>query len=124
LLKAESLFTLRIGNRLFLALALLMFQSVISDILPKSLKGVLKLSGKRSYSFDVPVTPPKIETSSNGEPGLLVAVLLTFAGGVILKLVPCVFPVLFLKALVVAVSQPTSCSPATRMAVATFCRSC
>ena len=71
----------------------------ISDILPKELKGVLKLSGGRSYSFDVPVTPLKIETSSNSEPGLLVAVLLAFAGGIILNLMPCVFPVLFLKAL-------------------------
>jgi DsbC/DsbD-like thiol-disulfide interchange protein/cytochrome c biogenesis protein CcdA len=71
----------------------------ISDTLPKELQGVLKLSGRRSYSFDVPVTPPKIETSSNSEPGLLVAVLLAFAGGVILNLMPCVFPVLFLKAL-------------------------
>ena len=71
----------------------------ISDILPKQLKGVLKLSGERSYSFDVPVTPPKIERSSNSEPGLLVAVLLAFTGGVILNLMPCVFPVLFLKAL-------------------------
>jgi thiol:disulfide interchange protein DsbD len=71
----------------------------ISDILPKELKSVLKLSGERSYSFDVPVTPPKIERSSNSEPGLLAAVLLAFAGGVILNLMPCVFPVLFLKAL-------------------------
>lgn len=71
----------------------------ISDTLPKKLQGVLKLSGGRSYSFDVPVTPPRIETSSNSEPGLLVAILLAFAGGVILNLMPCVFPVLFLKAL-------------------------
>jgi thiol:disulfide interchange protein DsbD len=38
-------------------------------------------------------------TGSSGEPSFLSAVLLAFAGGAILNLMPCVFPVLFLKAL-------------------------
>ncbi len=71
----------------------------ISDILPKELKGVLKLNDGRSYSFDVPVVAPTIPTDSGNEPGFLLAVLLAFAGGIILNLMPCVFPVLFLKAL-------------------------
>jgi len=72
----------------------------ISDTLPKSLKGILKLGGGRSYNFDVPVGAPLAQTTASGsEPGFAFAVLLAFAGGIILNLMPCVFPVLFLKAL-------------------------
>jgi thiol:disulfide interchange protein len=71
----------------------------VSDTLPKDLKGVLKLSGGRSYSFDVPVNVMVGQTEPNGGPGFLLAVLLAFGGGMILNLMPCVFPVLFLKAL-------------------------
>ena len=70
-----------------------------SDTLPKQIKGVLKLSGGRSYTFDVPVGAPVAQTASSGEPGLFFAIVLAFAGGIILNLMPCVFPVLFLKAL-------------------------
>jgi thiol:disulfide interchange protein len=70
-----------------------------SDTLPKELKGVLKLSGGRSYTFDVPVAPAIGHSGRGDEPGLLLAVALAFAGGIILNLMPCVFPVLFLKAL-------------------------
>jgi thiol:disulfide interchange protein DsbD len=71
----------------------------ISDTLPKELKGVLKLSGGRSYTFDAPLTASATHTDSGGKPSFLFAVLLAFAGGAILNLMPCVFPVLFLKAL-------------------------
>ena len=74
-------------------------RSEITDILPRQVKGVLKLSGGRSYSFDVPVGATIAQPASNGEPGFLVAIVLAFAGGIILNLMPCVFPVLFLKAL-------------------------
>jgi thiol:disulfide interchange protein len=70
-----------------------------SDTLPKELKGVLKLSGGRSYTFDVPVASGIGHSDRGDEPGLLLAVALAFAGGIILNLMPCVFPVLFLKAL-------------------------
>jgi thiol:disulfide interchange protein len=70
-----------------------------SDQLPARLKGVLKLSGGRSYTFDVPVEAFTAPAGSGGEPGFILAVLLAFAGGVILNLMPCVFPVLFLKGL-------------------------
>jgi thiol:disulfide interchange protein DsbD len=71
----------------------------ISDTLPKELKGVLKLSGGRSYTFDVPVGSALAHSGGGDEPGFLFAVVLAFAGGIILNLMPCVFPVLFLKAL-------------------------
>jgi thiol:disulfide interchange protein len=70
-----------------------------SDTLPKELKGVLKLSDGRSYTFDVPVGQAIAPSGTGAEPGLLLAVVLAFAGGIILNLMPCVFPVLFLKGL-------------------------
>jgi thiol:disulfide interchange protein DsbD len=70
-----------------------------SDILPTEIKGVLKLSGGRSYAFDVPVVGIAKQTSSNNEPGFFIAILLAFGGGIVLNLMPCVFPVLFLKGL-------------------------
>ncbi|WP_251106536.1 protein-disulfide reductase DsbD family protein [Alloacidobacterium dinghuense] len=71
----------------------------ISDMLPKELKGVLKLSDGRSYMLDVPVGSATAHSGAGDERGLLLAVVLAFAGGIILNLMPCVFPVLFLKAL-------------------------
>jgi thiol:disulfide interchange protein len=71
----------------------------ISDTLPKELKGVLKLSDVRSYTFDVPVGQAIVPSGTGAEPGLLLAVVFAFAGGIILNLMPCVFPVLFLKGL-------------------------
>jgi thiol:disulfide interchange protein len=71
----------------------------VSDILPKKLKGVLKLSGGRSYAFDVPVGVITEKTSSSNEPSFFLATLLAFGGGIVLNLMPCVFPVLFLKGL-------------------------
>jgi thiol:disulfide interchange protein len=70
-----------------------------SDTVPKDLKGVLKLNGGRSYSFDVPVVATAAPTKPNTEPGFFLAILFAFGGGMILNLMPCVFPVLFLKAL-------------------------
>jgi DsbC/DsbD-like thiol-disulfide interchange protein len=80
----------------------------ISDTLPKEVKGVLKLSGARSYNFEVPVTAPTVQANSGSEPGLLPAIALAFAGGIILNLMPCVFPVLFLKALALVNSANAS----------------
>lgn len=80
----------------------------ISDILPQELKGVLKLSDGRAYTFDVPVGAAVASTSRSGEPGFLFAIALAFAGGIILNLMPCVFPVLFLKALALVGSAEES----------------
>jgi len=89
-----------------------------TDILPKQIKGVLKLSGGRSYTFDVPVGAPVAQPASNGEPGLFFAVVLAFAGGIILNLMPCVFPVLFLKALSLVNSASESTSQQRRHGMA------
>jgi DsbC/DsbD-like thiol-disulfide interchange protein/cytochrome c biogenesis protein CcdA len=76
----------------------------ISDTLPIHLKGVLKLSGGRAYLVDVPVKPKLIAAGHSGTSsgGFALAVLLALAGGLVLNLMPCVFPVLFLKALSLA----------------------
>jgi thiol:disulfide interchange protein DsbD len=71
----------------------------ISDTLPSRLKGVVKLSGKRSYAIDLPVAVGVADPVKTTSVGLAPAILLAFVGGIVLNLMPCVFPVLFLKAL-------------------------
>jgi len=73
--------------------------------LPKTLKGLVKLSDDESYEIESPVkagSAPKAVASSaspSNSMGALTAIGLAFLGGIILNLMPCVFPVLFLKAL-------------------------
>jgi thiol:disulfide interchange protein/DsbC/DsbD-like thiol-disulfide interchange protein len=79
--------------------------------LPKSIHGILKLSNTESYDVTVPITPGTLafharSTATNApipsQPGsitLFTAIGLAFFGGIILNLMPCVFPVLFLKGL-------------------------
>jgi thiol:disulfide interchange protein len=73
----------------------------ISYTLPARLRGVVKLSGNRAYLIDVPVQPAAIAASASGKSGagFALAILLALAGGLVLNLMPCVFPVLFMKAL-------------------------
>ncbi|WP_232296133.1 protein-disulfide reductase DsbD [Terriglobus sp. TAA 43] len=70
---------------------------------PKQLVGVLKLATEESYEIDVPILPgPPPVHAGSGKLGTATAVgaaALAFIGGVLLNLMPCVFPVLFLKAL-------------------------
>lgn len=77
--------------------------------LPETLHGVLKLADTESYVVDAPVkagtaapaagkTKQASANSANAMSAGL-AILLAFVGGAILNLMPCVFPVLFLKAL-------------------------
>jgi thiol:disulfide interchange protein DsbD len=87
--------------------------------LPATLDGVVKLSDAVAYTVSAPVvqvasvgvttspaSPPK--QNLNGAPGSAVTALgaigLAFVGGMILNLMPCVFPVLFLKGLALAQS--------------------
>ena len=79
--------------------------------LPKTLHGLLKLSDTESYDITVPVTPgavaPIPPTAKGGaavapatpDVTLIGELGLAFLGGLILNLMPCVFPVLFLKGL-------------------------
>ena len=64
----------------------------------------MKLSGNRAYLIDVPVQPAPVAASGSGyvKAGFALAILLALAGGLVLNLMPCVFPVLFLKALSLA----------------------
>ncbi len=69
-----------------------------------TLKGVLVLPDGTAYN--VAATPGNIPPAvaggashRTGDSGLVQALLLAFAGGIILNLMPCVFPVLFIKGL-------------------------
>jgi thiol:disulfide interchange protein/DsbC/DsbD-like thiol-disulfide interchange protein len=73
--------------------------------LPATLHGVVKLSDTVSYDVTVPVVPGEVAAPAPtpGAPGgtvtFISAMGLAFFGGIILNLMPCVFPVLFLKGL-------------------------
>ena len=85
-----------------------------SDKIPARLQGVLELSDGRAYTIDAPVfaaSAASTQASSQGI-GFTAAILLAFVGGLILNLMPCVFPVLFLKAL--SLTASTGEEPRTR----------
>ena len=74
--------------------------------LPKEIHGLLRLSDDEAYEFTAPVTPGEIARSAGTakekaaaatSAAVLGAIGLAFVGGIILNLMPCVFPVLFLK---------------------------
>jgi thiol:disulfide interchange protein DsbD len=74
--------------------------------LPQHLHGVLKLSEEEAYEITAPVTPGEVPaanakraTGGAAELTTIAAIGLAFVGGIILNLMPCVFPVLFLKGL-------------------------
>ncbi|MGI4830139.1 MAG: protein-disulfide reductase DsbD family protein [Janthinobacterium lividum] len=81
-----------------------------STSLPATLHGLVELSGGQSFDITVPVKPgtvtPIATTKSGHAPAsadsgvtLLGEIALAFGGGLLLNLMPCVFPVLFLKGL-------------------------
>ncbi len=80
-----------------------------STSLPQTLHGVVKLSDTESYDVDVPVKPGAIPAitaqaknaaqAKSSDVTVLSAVALALVGGLLLNLMPCVFPVLFLKGL-------------------------
>jgi thiol:disulfide interchange protein DsbD len=82
--------------------------------LPATFHGVLKLSDSEAYEVSAPVTPGETPTSTTTKPSgssqlgaltALPAIGLAFLGGIILNLMPCVFPVLFLKGLALVQSS-------------------
>ena len=80
--------------------------------LPAQLHGVFKLSDTVAYDVTAPVTPGEIAAAPAPPPGAdtsnvttLTAIGLAFVGGIILNLMPCVFPVLFLKGLALVQSS-------------------
>ncbi|HEX3572136.1 MAG TPA: thioredoxin family protein [Acidobacteriaceae bacterium] len=77
-------------------------RSPLVQTLPPALHGLLKLSDDEAYDVTIPVlagavTPPPAHIA--GSMTAVAAIGLAFLGGIILNLMPCVFPVLFLKAL-------------------------
>ena len=81
-----------------------------STSLPKTFHALIKLSDTEAYEINVPVTPgatpappPDVKKITNGatpsDITAIGAIGLAFIGGLILNLMPCVFPVLFLKGL-------------------------
>src|ERR1700759_1498804 len=81
-----------------------------STALPKSLHGVVELSSTEAYEIAAPITPgvitsgltPAAKAAKQATPASVTifgAIGLAFLGGLILNLMPCVFPVLFLKGL-------------------------
>lgn len=77
---------------------------------PERINGILLVAkgvgggGPAAFELDVPLTtptaaPPAATATTTVPPTLLVALALAFAGGVILNLMPCVFPVVSLKIL-------------------------
>ncbi len=74
--------------------------------LPRELHGVIKLSDTVAYEITAPVTPGEVPAANTkkaaggtAELTTIAAIGLAFVGGIILNLMPCVFPVLFLKGL-------------------------
>jgi thiol:disulfide interchange protein DsbD len=75
---------------------------------PATLHGLLKFQDGTSYQFTSPITTGYITERSipRQRPGGLLHILgLAFLGGLILNLMPCVFPVLFIKGLALVQSS-------------------
>jgi len=66
---------------------------------PAGLNGVIELSGGRAYQIAAAPGTVAAPAPAPAGPGLLRVVALAFVGGLLLNLMPCVFPVLFLKGL-------------------------
>ncbi len=102
---AQGVEPLKDGVRVVLA------RAASTTALPKSFHGLIEMGGGENYEFTVPVTPgavaPVAQTSRNGpapapadpDVTLFGEIALAFGGGLLLNLMPCVFPVLFLKGL-------------------------
>jgi thiol:disulfide interchange protein len=82
--------------------------------LPAQLHGVLKLSDTVAYEITAPVIPGEVASppgskssgaASTSSVTIFTAIGLAFLGGIILNLMPCVFPVLFLKGLALVQSS-------------------
>lgn len=69
--------------------------------LPTVLHGLLKLSDNEAYDVTIPVVVGTLAAPAASAHSMtaIAAIGLAFVGGIILNLMPCVFPVLFLKAL-------------------------
>jgi thiol:disulfide interchange protein DsbD len=79
--------------------------------LPAKLHGLIKLDDETAYEITSPIVAGEVRRSgravsaSAGNLTTLTALGLAFVGGIILNLMPCVFPVLFLKGLALVQSS-------------------
>ena len=83
--------------------------------LPATLHGLLKISDDEAYDVSAPVVPGEVAIAAPAAKGgaaaqgsgltAIPAIGLAFLGGIILNLMPCVFPVLFLKGLALVQSS-------------------
>jgi thiol:disulfide interchange protein DsbD len=77
--------------------------------LPATLHGVFKLSDTVAYEVNVPVVRGEaVATDDATNTTAIGAIGLAFLGGILLNLMPCVFPVLFLKGLALVQSSSES----------------
>jgi thiol:disulfide interchange protein/DsbC/DsbD-like thiol-disulfide interchange protein len=84
--------------------------------LPKTIRGLVRVSDEVAYDISAPVIPGELPRpkptnplpAAAGDVTAWGAIVLAFAGGVILNLMPCVFPVLFLKGLALVQSSTAS----------------
>jgi len=72
---------------------------------PKELHGLLVLGNGRAYEIHATAGVLSLAADHSPATGLIRIVLLSFVGGLILNLMPCVFPVLFLKGLALVQSS-------------------
>jgi thiol:disulfide interchange protein DsbD len=70
---------------------------------PSHLHGVLVLGN--GHAYEINATPGTLALAAGSSTGLIRIILLAFLGGMILNLMPCVFPVLFLKGLALVQSS-------------------
>jgi thiol:disulfide interchange protein DsbD len=79
--------------------------------LPATLHGVFKLSDTVAYEVNAPVVQGEVAVAGGGSATsttAIGAIGLAFFGGILLNLMPCVFPVLFLKGLALVQSSSQS----------------
>lgn len=90
---------------------------------PETVGGVLVLAqGKRRDAFEIAASPgavkPVADHAPAKGPGLMTVLLFALLGGLILNLMPCVFPVLSLKALALMQARDASAAENRRHALA------
>jgi len=101
---AQKIETQRDGVRLVVQ------RSPNAATLPATLHGVIKLSDREAYEVSAPVVAGEVGSASGSamSSAAMSAIGLAFVGGILLNLMPCVFPVLFLKGLTLVQSSSQS----------------
>lgn len=73
---------------------------------PEHLRGLIEIPGSPAYLVDAPIGPLPTKPASGFDFGAILGAMgLALIGGIILNLMPCVFPVLFIKGLALVQSS-------------------